>query len=139
VTGFSPRRPSCLRLIARLPSLATPGDAAGFRPTSCRQRRRVNTRLGGVAQAGQEGIDAFEQRGGVLVELAGGDEDVVGQPARLVGGLACARDVDRDFAGAGGGLLHASRNLARRRVLLLAGGRDGGADPAAFPDGVAGA
>src|SRR5213075_261171 len=93
--------------------------------------------LGGVTQPGQEGIDAFEQRGSLLAELAGGDEDVVGQPARLVGGLACARDVDRDFAGAGGSLLHASRNLARRRILLLDGGGDGGGDPADLPDGVA--
>src|SRR5260370_15806022 len=49
-------------------------QCAGFRQTSCRKTRRVNRRLGGVAQAGQEGIDAFEQRGGVLAQLARGDE-----------------------------------------------------------------
>jgi hypothetical protein len=49
--------------------------------------------LCGVAQAGQEGVDAFEQHGGVLAELARGDEDVVGQRARLIGGMARARDV----------------------------------------------
>src|SRR6202142_4175368 len=67
-------------------------------------------RLCGVAQAGEEGVDAFEQCGGVLAQFAGGDQDVAGQNARLVGGVACAGDIDRDLAGAGGGLLHAARN-----------------------------
>src|SRR6266478_7689678 len=137
VAGFIAARHGCLPSMVRLPKLETRKRRGGFRQSSCRPMRRVNTRLRGVAQAGQEAIDAFEQRGGVLVQLAGSDEDVVGQPARLVGGLACARDVERDFAGAGGGLLHASRNLARRRILLLDGGGDGGGDPADLPDGVA--
>ena len=92
---------------------------------------------GGVAQAGKEGIDAFEQRCRVLAEFAGGDQDVCGERAALVGGMACAGDVVGNLFGAGGGLLHASRNFARRRTLLLDGGRNGGGDPADLPDGVA--
>src|SRR5712664_3370836 len=75
--------------------------------------------LCGVAQPREEGIDALEQRGGVLAEFAGGDQDVIGEGARLVGGLAGASDIARNFAGAGGDLLHASRNLARRRALFF--------------------
>jgi hypothetical protein len=45
---------------------------------------------GGVARAGEEAIDAFEQGCGVLAEFAGGDQCIVGQRTRLVGGLACA-------------------------------------------------
>src|SRR3984957_13935277 len=93
--------------------------------------------LSRLAQAGQEAVDAFEQRDGVLAEFAGGDHDVFGQHARLVGGLACAGDVEGDFTGAGGGLLHASRDLARRRILLLDRGGNGGGDAADLPDGVA--
>ena len=92
---------------------------------------------GGVTQAGQEGIDALKQRRRVLAELAGGIEDVVGERAGLVSGMACAGDIVRNLLGAGGGLLHASRNLARRRTLLLDGGRNGGGDAADLPDGVA--
>ena len=55
----------------------------------------------------------------MLVEFAGGDKDGIGQRARLAGGMAGAGHVDRDLAGAGGDLLHASRNLACRRTLFL--------------------
>src|ERR1700681_1262935 len=121
-------------LMARLPNLATRSDAPG---SANEGKREGWIRLCGVAQAGQEGIDAVEQRGGVPAELAGGDEDVVGQPAGLVGGLTGACDVGRDFGGARRGLLHASRNLARRRILFLDGGGNGGRDPADLADGVA--
>src|SRR6202158_4306829 len=100
------------------------------RPGFCR-------RLCGVAQAGQEAVDALEQCIGMLAELAGRDHDMVGERARLAGGLACTGDVLGDFAGAGRGLLHAARNLAGRRILLLDRRRDGGGDAADFADGVA--
>src|ERR1700680_4253461 len=58
-------------LMAGLPDLATRSDAPGSGKPGVLQTRRVNTRLCGVAQAGQEGIDAIEQRGGVPAELAG--------------------------------------------------------------------
>jgi hypothetical protein len=93
--------------------------------------------LGGVAQAGEESVDAFEQRGRVLVELVGGAENGIGEHARLVGGMAGAGHVNSDFAGAGGDLLHAARNLARRRPLLFDGRRDGDRDSADLPDGIA--
>src|ERR1700693_5875259 len=47
---------------------------------------RTGSSLCGVAQAGQEGIDALEQCIGVLAELAGRDHHVVGERARLTGG-----------------------------------------------------
>src|SRR5258705_9281883 len=137
VAGFIAARHGRLPHRLRVAKPRNAQQCAGFRQTSCRKTRRVNRRLGSLAQASEEGIDAFEQRGGLLAQLARGDEDVVGQPAGLVGGLACAWDVGRDFAGAGGGLLHASRDLAGRRILLLDGGGDGGGDPADLPDGVA--
>src|SRR5471030_636139 len=71
--------------------------------------------LRGVAQAGEEAVDALEQGGGLLVERAGGGEDAVGEEARLLGGTACPGDVERDLAGAGGGLLDVAGDLARRR------------------------
>src|ERR1700688_311696 len=92
---------------------------------------------GGAAQAGQEAIDAFEQRGGVRAEVTGGGEDIGARRARLVGSRAGAGDVDRDSAGAGGSLLHAARNLAGRRILFLDRRRDGGGDAADLPDGFA--
>src|SRR5260221_6388574 len=51
--------------------------------------------------------------------------------------MAGAGDVVRTLAGAGGGLLHASRNLARRRILLFDRSRNGGGDGADLADGVA--
>src|SRR5260370_39931864 len=51
--------------------------------------------------------------------------------------MAGAGDVVRNLAGAGGGLLHASRNLARRRILLFDRSRNGGGDGADLADGVA--
>src|SRR6202051_3989013 len=57
-------------------------------------------RLCGVAQAGQEAVDALEQCIGMLAELAGRDHDIVGERARLTGGVARARGVFGGFAGA---------------------------------------
>src|SRR5262249_25482136 len=94
-------------------------------------------RLRRVAQAREERVDALVQGIGLLAELAGGGRDVVGQRARLVGRLAGAGDVDGDLGGAGGGLLHAAGDFARRRVLLFDGGGDRGGDAADFADGVA--
>src|SRR6185437_5464608 len=74
---------------------------------------------------------------GVLAKVSGSDQHIVGERARLVGGLAGAGDVLRDFAGAGGGLLHAAGDLAGRRILLFDGRRDRGGDAADLADGVA--
>ena len=99
--------------------------------------RAVVPASSGFPQAGQEGIHAVEQRGGVLAEFAGRGENGIGQRARLVGGVARAGHVDGDLAGAGGDLLDAARDLARRRSLLLDRGGDGGGDAADLPDGIA--
>ncbi len=79
-----------------LPLLQADAGPLADRTMERRQKRscrRERVRLCGVAQARQEGIDAPEQRVGVLVEFAGRDQDVIGQSARLVGGLACARHI----------------------------------------------
>src|SRR5258708_9967188 len=93
--------------------------------------------LGGVAQAGEEGVNPPKQAGRMLAELARRDQHIVGQRARLFGGAARACHVLRDLAGAGGGLLDAARDLPRRRILLLDGGGDGGGDAADVADGLA--
>gem|GEM_PF-3991857 len=72
-------------------------------------------------QASQEGINALEERRGMLAELAGRGENRLCERARLFGSIARAGDVDRNLAGTGGDLLHALRNLARRRPLFLHG------------------
>src|SRR5712691_6186702 len=93
--------------------------------------------LRGVTQSGEEDVDALEQAGRVLAKLARRDEDVVGERAGLLGCTACTCDILRDLAGAGGGILDAARDLARRRILLLDGGGDGGGDAADVANGLA--
>src|SRR5262245_8927138 len=93
--------------------------------------------LRGVAQPCQERVDALVQRIGLPAELAGCRRYVLGECTRLVSGLAGAGDVRRDFAGAGGRLLHAAGDLARRRVLFLDRRGDRGGDAADLADRVA--
>ena len=93
--------------------------------------------ISGRAQHGEEPIDALEQSGSLLVELAGGGQDIIGQDARLVRSLACAGDVARDLGRAGRGLLNATRYLPRRRILLFDGCGNGGSDGADLADGIA--
>src|SRR3981189_2828604 len=90
-------------------------------PSSPRRRRAGPPRSGSRVPA------VFARRG----------EDVDGEIPRPVGGLACPGDVERNFAGAGGGLLHASRDLARRQILLFDGGGNRRGDAANLTDRVA--
>src|ERR1700704_2228159 len=63
-------------VIARSEATIAPSACfRGYRAGSLEQGPEGRKHLGGVAQAGQEAVDAFEQRVGVLVELAGGDQN----------------------------------------------------------------
>src|SRR3954452_16103646 len=99
--------------------------------------RFIGMASGGVPQAREEAIDAFEQCGGVSAELARCLGHVCCKLARLVGGVACAGHILGNFAGARCYLLYASRDLPRCRTLLLDGSGDGGGHAADLADGVA--
>src|SRR6476661_9407194 len=85
----------------------------------------------------EEGIDFRAQGIGLAPECAGGGQYLAGSRSGMGRRGADADDVAGNLAGAAGGVLDDTGNLARRRALLFNRRRNRGGDIVDLADGLA--